>query len=132
MIYLATRIEEGVNVNIRELASEIDSPVPYTAKIMQSLSRQKFVSSYKGPNGGFFLTKEQSKVPLIDIVNVIDGMESLDSCGLGLRYCSETHPCPIHADFGPIRDSLRNLLSKNTIIGLANDLQAGNTLLKRL
>ncbi|MDV7390516.1 Rrf2 family transcriptional regulator, partial [Arthrospira platensis SPKY1] len=68
MIYLATQVENGGKTNIRDLAVEIDSPEPFTAKIMQTLSKQSLVSSLKGPNGGFFLTEEQARISLLEIV----------------------------------------------------------------
>ncbi len=132
MIYLATKVSEGIKVNIRDLAAEIDSPEPFTAKIMQSLSRQNMVSSLKGPTGGFFLTEEQANIPLLDIVAAIDGLHSVNDCGLGLQYCSDENPCPIHYEFSAIRDDFTNLLTKNTVAGLATDFQAGNTQLKRI
>ncbi len=132
MIYLASRAHEEVKINIKELAAEIDSPEPFTAKIMQSLSKQQIVSSLKGPNGGFYLTPTQAQVPLLEIVKAIDGLNSISDCGLGLRYCSDTNPCPIHIEFSQIRDGFTQLLTDNTIASLATQLQAGHTQLKRI
>ncbi|MDO8897370.1 MAG: Rrf2 family transcriptional regulator, partial [Bacteroidales bacterium] len=62
LIYLATRMNDGVKVSIRELSAEIDSPEPFTAKIMQSLSKQEIISSVKGPHGGFYIDEKQAEI----------------------------------------------------------------------
>ncbi|MBU2555965.1 MAG: Rrf2 family transcriptional regulator [Bacteroidetes bacterium] len=130
LIYLATRMNDGLKVSIRELSSEIDSPEPFTAKIMQSLSKQDIVSSVKGPNGGFYIDENQANVRLIEIVKAIDGMQVLTGCGLGLKTCSAAHPCPIHAEFSAMRDGFSHLLYENTIRELADELMAGHSAVK--
>ncbi len=130
LIYLATRMNDGLKVSIRELSSEIDSPEPFTAKIMQSLSKQDIVSSVKGPNGGFYIDENQANVRLIEIVKAIDGMQVLTGCGLGLKTCSGAHPCPIHAEFSTMRDGFSHLLYENTIRELADELMAGHSAVK--
>ena len=132
MIYLATHAGKGDKINIRDLAAAIDSPEPFTAKIMQSLSKQNLVSSLTGPNGGFFLSEEQSLIPLLEIVKAIDGLGTISSCGLGLRSCSNSNPCPIHTEFSHIRNDFVDLLKHNTIAHLASELQAGHVKLKNI
>lgn len=132
MIYLATHVDKGYKINIRDLAAAIDSPEPFTAKIMQTLSKQNLVSSLKGPNGGFFLTEEQSIIPLMNIVQAIDGLGSINSCGLGLRSCSNLNPCPIHTEFSHIRNGFAQLLKENTIARLAIELQTGKAQLNNI
>ncbi len=130
LIYLASRSKGDQKVSIREISAEVDSPLPFTAKIMQSLSKQGLVSSLKGPNGGFFLEAAQAEVALIEIVKAIDGLQMLHGCGLGLKSCSESHPCPIHADFSLIREGFNKLLKEKTIRSLAIELQEGGSNLK--
>ncbi len=130
LIYLATRMNDGVKVSIRELSAEIDSPEPFTAKIMQSLSKQEIVSSVKGPNGGFYIDEKQAEIRMIEIVKAIDGMQLLTGCGLGLKSCSDTHPCPIHEEYSVVRDGMNYLLNKKTIHQLALELTAGHSKVK--
>ncbi len=129
MIFLANQSGNDVRISIKALSKAVDSPEPFTAKIMQSLSRKGLVSSVKGPNGGFYLTNKQASISLIDIVETIDGTAALDGCGLGLTSCSDGHPCPIHFAYREVRESFRKILENNTIISLAKELNAGNTVL---
>lgn len=49
---------------------------------MQELSRKKIVKSIKGPNGGFFMTKEDLGQSIADIVKAIDGESIYSDCVL--------------------------------------------------
>jgi Rrf2 family protein len=131
MIYLSSRSDENLKIGLREIAEEIDSPEPFTAKIMQTLTKQQLVNSTKGPHGGFFIEAGAPEIKLIEVVKAIDGLQFVSGCGLGLKRCSETHPCPIHFEYSQIRDAMLNLLEQQSIQSLANELQAGNSVLKQ-
>src|SRR5680860_1548563 len=102
-----------------------------TAKILQALARQGIISSAKGPNGGFYIEKEQEKLTLLELVEVIDGDQIFEGCGLGLKICSEVNPCPIHNQFKSIRDQLKAMLWTTSIKDLAAVLKKGTVFLNR-
>lgn len=114
MIYVSQRSNEGFKVGVKEVAKGIDSPEHFIAKILQDLSRKSLLQSFKGPNGGFFI-ESRSEVTLADVVRAIDGDKLFVNCGLGLGYCSETHPCPIHSEFKKIRNDVSHMLNSSKI-----------------
>lgn len=114
MIFISQKSNEGVKVGVKEVAKGIDSPEHFIAKILQDLSRKSMIKSFKGPNGGFFLDKD-SNVTLADVVRAVDGDKLFVNCGLGLGYCSEAHPCPIHNEFKRIRNDISNMLNSSKI-----------------
>ncbi|HEV9037212.1 MAG TPA: Rrf2 family transcriptional regulator [Puia sp.] len=116
MIFIALRSKDGDRVGIREIAKGIDSPAHFIAKILQQLVRKGVVQSVKGPNGGFYLDAQGRECPLAKIVRVVDGDQLFSGCGLGLRNCSEVHPCPIHDEFKKIREDITAML-ENSYIG---------------
>src|SRR5690606_30893723 len=101
-----------------------------TAKILQTLSRNRIISSQKGVHGGFYLEKYQTDMKLIDIVEAIDGKTLFTGCGLGLKQCSEAEPCPIHDKFKVIRNSLKKMLEQTTKEELGKKLKTGTSVLK--
>lgn len=129
-LYISARSIEGSKLGIKEIAKEIDSPVHFTAKILQTLSREGIVSSVKGPNGGFFLEPDAKPILLNAIVKAIDGGAVLDTCSLGLKLCSDQFPCPIHHDIKAYKDRLSWLLKEKTIQQLAIELSNGSTFLR--
>ena len=73
-VYVALQSLDGRRVSVNEIAEEIDSPIAFTAKILQQLSRSKVIHSVKGPTGGFELDRtEMDTVKLSMIVHAIDG-----------------------------------------------------------
>src|SRR5690554_6297552 len=132
VIYIWSQNNKGKKLGIKDISKEIDGPEFFTAKILQSLARQGIISSAKGPNGGFYIEKEQENLTLIDLVIAIDGDQIFTGCGLGLKQCSEESPCPIHHDFKSIRDQLGQMLRNKKIADLATEINSGAAILSRL
>lgn len=131
VIYIWSQNSKGKKIGIKDTCKEIDAPEFFTAKILQSLVRKGVISSTKGPNGGFYIEKEQEKLTLFDLVKAIDGDQIFEGCGLGLKVCSEKNPCPIHYQFKSIRDQLKAMLGTTSIKDLADDLEKGTVFLSR-
>lgn len=129
VIYIWSQNNKGIKLGIKDICREIDAPEFFTAKILQSLAKQGIISSAKGPNGGFYIKKEQENLALIDLVTAIDGNQIFEGCGLGLKVCSEVNPCPIHYQFKSIREQLKTMLVGTSIKDLAGDLEKGNVFL---
>lgn len=131
-IYVAVQSQLDQKASLVNVADAIKSPAAYTSKILQLLSRNKIITSSKGPTGGFSMTNLQLEtITLSTIVQVIDGDDIYLGCGLGLIKCNEQKPCPVHNQFKSIRDELKNMLETTTIKSLAEDLEKGLTFLKR-
>ncbi|MBR9853448.1 MAG: Rrf2 family transcriptional regulator [Algicola sp.] len=131
-VYIALQSLEGKRVSVAEIADEIDSPVAFTAKTLQQLTRNNIVKSIKGPSGGFEIEKEDmDSVKLSMIVKAIDGDGIYMGCGLGLKECNANQPCPLHDKFADIRSNLRKMLTNTSLYELATGLEVGLTYLKR-
>ena len=131
VFFIAHRTAGGGRVGIKEIAAGIDSPEHFLAKILQDLSRRGLVQSAKGPTGGFYMDQQALKRPLSQVVEAIDGNGIFTGCGLGLQYCSEVNPCPIHHEFKTIRDQIHKMLLNTTIEDFNEDLNLGITALKK-
>jgi Rrf2 family protein len=131
VIFIAQKTGEGERVGIKEIARGIDSPEHFIAKILQELGRKQLVQSVKGPNGGFYLDKESLERSLADIVKTVDGEKIFLGCGLGLKQCSESHPCPIHHEFKKVRKGMLNMLEKAKIGAFTEALESSTVFLKR-
>lgn len=130
-IFIALNSFEGRLVNPKEIASEIDSPVAFTAKILQALVKHNLIKSVKGAHGGFEIDKNKIKeIKLSHIVDAIDGDSIYKGCGSGLRACNKNHPCPLHYKFKIIRDDLKVMLESTNLETLAMEIKVGDTFLK--
>jgi hypothetical protein len=62
----------------------------------------------------------------------MDGLDFFDECGLGLKQCSDDHPCPIHNEFKVCRDGLWTLFSSKSILDLVSKIEEGNAFIRNL
>jgi Rrf2 family protein len=131
VFFIAHKTADGGRVGIKEIATGIDSPEHFLAKVLQDLSRRGVIQSVKGPNGGFYTNETVLQRPISDVVEAIDGNGIFTGCALGLKQCSESNPCPLHHEFKAVRSQLHHMLSNTTIGEFNTDLIAGVTALKK-
>ncbi len=125
-IYIAQKSSEEKKLGIEAISKATDSPRSFTAKILQALTKDnKVVSSVRGPNGGFYMTEKAKKMPVRSILDAMGEDEILKKCILGLNQCSETKPCPMHAQYKSIKQQLIKLFETKTIQQLAADIKDG-------
>lgn len=125
VIYLASKEEAAAKSGVKEIAKYINVSEHTVSKLLQTLVKQKIINSIKGPSGGFFITELQRMLPIIKIVDTIDGKDIFNECGLGLSKCSSKHPCPIHDDYKKGREVIQNLFKTKTISVLCEPVENG-------
>jgi len=126
MVYIQIQNLKERRPGVTEIAHEIEAPYFYTAKIFQRLAKLGFVKSLKGKGGGFFLDTDKKDLPLKEIIIAIEGDELFVGCGFGLKNCDENNPCPLHHQYGTIRNEINQLVATETIQSLAISSIEGN------
>jgi Rrf2 family protein len=131
-LFIATHSLAGSRVSVKDIAQETGSPVSFTAKILQQLTRHGIVQSVQGIRGGFEISQDRLReIRLIEIVTAIDGDAIFTGCGLGLKACNALKPCPMHERFAAVRAELKAMLEGTSVQALALGLKDGSTFLKR-
>ena len=128
--YISAFSSKDHKIGISEIISNIEAPTHFSAKILQQLVHGGILSSQKGVYGGFYTTKSQKTKKLIEVITLLDGDKIFISCGLGLKYCSEKEPCPLHDKFKSVRNDLQEMLEQTSIEELAISLKEGNKFLR--
>ena len=124
LIYMATQ-PPGVAVLNRTIAECLRSPPTYLAKILQELCKGNLLYSFRGKQGGFCLRESSDKINLMQIVRITEGPGFTEDCILGLKVCSDTTPCPMHAKWWPIKQEIVKLLQGQTLEMLAAMVVSG-------
>lgn len=131
-LYIAKQSELGIRVGVKDIAKSTDTPEAFTAKILQQLAKSKILLSTKGPSGGFEIKKDMlAQISLLKVVEAIDGDSVYNGCGLGLKECDASKPCPVHNHFVSIRENLKNMLATTYLSDLTEGLKSGEVVLKR-
>ncbi|PWL37362.1 transcriptional regulator [Flagellimonas aquimarina] len=129
VLYLALNSSESHKILAKDISSPTNIPKAYLAKVLQELSRHNIVSSVKGPGGGFYLSEDNKKIPIMKIIHVIDGDNRLTSCMLSLQECDEENPCPMHDLVGNTKVNFVKNLEQNTVEDLVEDIREGKSFL---
>lgn len=130
-LYIAQKGAEEKKIGIEEVSKAIGSPRSFTAKILQSLTKDnKIIRSATGPHGGFYMTEKAKNLPVRVVLQAMGEYELLDQCVLGLPKCSEKQPCPMHSKYKIIKKELIGLFETETINHLASDIKTGNVFVK--
>jgi len=130
VVFLASKAEENIKYNVKQIAKEIDAPEAFTAKTLQILNKHNVITSLKGPYGGFFIEEYQLDASIINIVNAVDGLQVFTSCGLGMKQCNSKRPCPFHNEYEVLRTKMKDTFQDTTIRMLAMKLDDGKHFLK--
>lgn len=124
-LYLASR-KNGEFIPIRKMSDKLEISFHFLTKILQQLTAEDILESFKGPNGGVRLKQPGTETPLMDIVLAIDGPQLLTECALGLPGCGTKNPCPLHDKWAETRDGIRQMLEKTTLTELVEKGKAEN------
>lgn len=112
---LAAMPEDGSHCFSKDLASRLDLPAPYLAKILQSLVQATILESVRGPKGGFRITRPAHRITVGEVVTAIEGPNSLDGCVMGFPVCSSDHPCPLHDAWSAVKSQVASSMTEATI-----------------
>jgi len=130
MAYLA-RVAADKRVQAQEIAAAESIPAPILAKVLQQLARSGLVNSFKGPGGGFSLNRPPISINLYEIFRLVDGVEDLDRCAVGLAECNDFAPCPLHDTWKSVRVHLLQYLKKTTLEEMASAVERKKELMGR-
>lgn len=123
VIYLGLYSNESHKILSRDMYEKIHVSESYLAKILQELSRHDIVSSSKGRNGGFYLAEGNRNQSLMDIVRVMDGVQKVESCVLGISQCNSKNPCALHDLVGSGKTEFNRVLERAMIKDVISHLK---------
>ena len=97
-----------------EIANSYNIPKPLLAKILQQLAKRKIIKAVKGPNGGYKMARDTTKVNMTEFFEIIEGPVGLVDCFTN-SGCSLIDCCSIQDPIGKINNSIKLLFDKMTL-----------------
>lgn len=83
---LIARSEKSINV--QDIVEATNTSKHHVAKVMQRLVKENFLSSQRGPTGGFVLKKKANEISLLNIWEAIEGKIEITNCPLDKPICA--------------------------------------------
>ncbi|MFH1852232.1 MAG: Rrf2 family transcriptional regulator [Candidatus Neomarinimicrobiota bacterium] len=122
MIYLAEKNSPSP-VMISEIAKAYKIPQQFLAKIAQILVRHRLLIAVRGRNGGVNLGRSAADIYIHQVVQAVDGPPpEHEQCAIGLDYCSDEQPCPLHDKWSVIREQIKEMLESENLEHLAKQV----------
>jgi Rrf2 family protein len=84
-IILIAREKEGMNVV--KIAEATNTSRHHVAKVMQRLVKSGYLTSHRGPRGGFELKKKPENITFLEIYETIEGTIEINTCPMDKPVC---------------------------------------------
>lgn len=107
--------DENALYSAQQLHKEIDVPEKYLRRLLTDLSKSGFIKSSQGRNGGFTFSRDIAQIYLSEIVDAVDGLDSISGCILGYDSCAFNYKCPMHEIWEETKKNVIQTLSKTTL-----------------
>jgi Rrf2 family protein len=75
------------SINVNRMAEETGFSRNHISKIMQILVKHGYLSSGRGPRGGFEIRRNADEISLLEIVELIEGKKEGHYCGISEDRC---------------------------------------------
>lgn len=123
MFYLALKYGQGP-IPLKTIAEEQGISEHYLEQLMGALRRSGLVSSVRGAQGGYSLSRPPKEITVGDIIRVLEGpitpMDCLDGAGKEAE-CGFLGPCAMRRMWKRLQDSMESVLDSTTLACLAEE-----------
>jgi Rrf2 family protein len=82
---------------LKKISQEERIPESYLAKIFQVFVQRGILESKKGPNGGFYLSKNLSDISIGKVVECLEGEPNFEKCPFDDLGCTKKNDCVIYS-----------------------------------
>jgi len=106
---------DGEKYSAKQLNELLEIPWSYLRQLLTSLSKNGFISSTRGRNGGFQLQKPSDQIVLAEIIDSVEGLQVLGTCIMGFKKCPFNHTCAMHEVWEETRENILNVLNNTTL-----------------
>ena len=117
LAYLGANTQKKDYLLVKDISENTNIPCAYLHKIFQDLaSNTNWIVSKKGRNGGVTMAIESSKIKMMDIINVCDGVQTIKRCIFGGEKECKQHPkCKMYDSCSYILNEIKTFYEKMTL-----------------
>ncbi len=114
LIDLAQRRAEGP-IDLGSIAERQAIPETYLAKLVVPLRNAGIIRSARGAKGGYELVRSPNEIPVLDVVEVLEGRSSLLECTERPELCARSADCPTLPIWTGLEKTVRDYLRGVTV-----------------
>ena len=91
---------------------------PTVSKLLKSLARAKLVSSTRGANGGYRLSRSPREISAADVIDALEGPVSITECSASDSHCDFESVCSVGSAWKRINLAIRRALQDVSLTDL--------------
>ncbi len=118
IVYLA-RQDPNRLLLIGDIATAVDVPQSFLAKIFQNFTKVGMIRSSRGAGGGFALARPASEITLLAVVEAVEGPISPNVCAGAPDICERSSTCRVHPVWCRVQSQVKQILADVTLAELA-------------
>ncbi|HYF97803.1 MAG TPA: SUF system Fe-S cluster assembly regulator [Coxiellaceae bacterium] len=105
-----------------QLAQAAHLSVPTTSKVLKLLNEVGLLSSERGSQGGYQLTKAAAQISVAEIIAAMDGRVMMTECGHGRNQCEHESHCSLKANWRLINKAINSVLNNISLEDMTKPL----------
>lgn len=102
----------------RELAEDVDLPLPVVSKILKSLARDGILESQRGAKGGYSLRVPADQISVAEMIEVLEGPVAMTECAVAAGICLHEGSCSVRDPWQLINRVIKDALDEITLADL--------------
>ncbi|HEX9592999.1 MAG TPA: Rrf2 family transcriptional regulator [bacterium] len=121
VLYIAAR-DRGEFIPILEISETLGISFHFLTKTLQALTQNNILISNRGPKGGVALARPPEVIALGEVILAIDGPDLFDRCVLGLDYCGDDRPCPLHPQWRLVKQRMKDIFENTSVAEVSSEM----------
>ena len=119
-VVLASLVDRTDEVSsAADIASRTGVAPPTVSKLLKLLAKAELVSSTRGANGGYRLTRAPEDITAADIIDALEGPVSITECSASDSHCAHEQNCDTGDAWQRINRAIRDALDDVSLRDLA-------------
>ncbi|MFO8235485.1 MAG: Rrf2 family transcriptional regulator [Bacteroidales bacterium] len=106
--------QEKGGMNVLKIAERTKTSRHHVAKVMQRLVKAGYLTSHRGPNGGFELKKYPEEINFLELYETIEGQIEINTCPMDKPVCP-FDKCILNNVTGKMAKEFKEYLKSQTI-----------------
>jgi Rrf2 family protein len=101
------------------IAERMRIPHSFIPQVLGDLTRAGIVETAAGKNGGYRLLRPARLLPILDVIEAVEGPSRSIRCSIGDHACDGNEPCALHATWAAAQSAFIDVLAGTSLADLA-------------
>jgi len=110
MSYLASKTYQKHSAHT--LSEAVQMPLPTVRKVLKALSQGGLLTSERGAQGGYNLSRNPKQISVAEIITAIEGPIALTECVSSESHCDQESHCDVQTNWTRINNAVSHALDE--------------------